>query len=97
MLPLDIFDYKRKWAPGYQVRLHSDLDIKGKDWCRRNLERWQWSMTSWTNVYEHTFNFEFEKSAEAFKETFGRFADQCVDCSHWGSDFCKHCGEDYEG
>ena len=97
MTPLEISDYKRSWMPGFIVRLHSDLDWKGKDYCRRKLERHQWSMTSWTQVYEHTFHFEKKEDADAFKETFGRYADQCLDCSHWGSDFCKHCGEDYEG
>jgi len=76
--PQDISDYKRGWMAkeNYPVRLHSDLDWKGKDWCRRNLERWQWSFSKFTNVYEHTFFFEFEADAKEFKEEFGRFADQ---------------------
>lgn len=73
--PQQISEYKQKWMMngGFPVKLHSDLDIKGKDWCRRNLERWQWKMNTWTNVYEHTFWFEFEDDANDFKETFGRF------------------------
>ena len=33
-------------------------------------------MTSWTDVYEHTFHFEYEESARKFKIAMGRFADQ---------------------
>lgn len=76
MTPQAIDDYKRSWKPGHPVRLHSDLDTQGKAWCRRNLERWQWSFSSFTDVYEHTFHFELEEHAAQFKEEFGRFADQ---------------------
>lgn len=74
--PQAVYDYKREWMskPHLSVRLHSDLDVKGKDWCRRNLDRWQWSFQKYTDVYEHTFHFEFEDDAEEFKENFGRFA-----------------------
>lgn len=79
--PQQISDYKRDWMmrERYPVRLHSDLDWKGKDWCRKYLERWQWSMATWTNVYEHTFYFQFKRDADAFKENFGRFADMAVE------------------
>ena len=74
MTPLEIGDYKRNWWPGDMVRLHSDLDVKGKEWCRKNLQRWEWSMTTFTNVYEHTFHFEKEENAVAFKTFFSEFA-----------------------
>ena len=75
--PQQISDYKRGWMMNSSaVRLHSDKDVEGKDWCRRNLERWQWSFTRWTDVYEHTFYFEFKKDAEEFEQEFGRFANQ---------------------
>lgn len=74
--PLEISEYKRNWAiNGYPVRLHSDLDIQGKDWCRRHLERYQWSFSKFTNVYEHTFNFEREDDAIAFKAQFIQWTD----------------------
>lgn len=70
--PLEISDYKRKWkmSGGFAVVVHSDLDWKGKDWCRRNLERQQWSFDKWTGVYEHTFWFEAEAVANRFKKDF---------------------------
>lgn len=76
MTPLETFDYKRNWLPGYKVRLHSDLDVQGKDWCRKNLERHQWSMVSWTDVYEHTFHFENKDDADSFKSEWEGFVDQ---------------------
>ena len=76
MTPIEIFEYKNRWKPGYTVRLHSDLVNEGKTWCRRNCERHQWSMTDWTNNYEHTFHFEYEESARKFKIAMGEFADQ---------------------
>ena len=70
MTPQEQHDHKLKWLPGYPVRLHSDLDIRGKTWCKRNVERHQWSFTTYTNVYEHTFHFELEEHAEQFKIKF---------------------------
>jgi len=61
MTPQEIAEYKANWKPGFIVKLHSDLDWKGKDWCRKNLERHQWSMSSYTDIYEHTFHFENEE------------------------------------
>ena len=34
MTPIEIFEYKLKWKPGYTVRLHSDLGLQGKDFCK---------------------------------------------------------------
>ena len=76
MTPIEIFEYKNKWKPGFSIRLHSDLVNEGKTWCRKNMERHQWSMTEWTNVYEHTFHFENENNAKQFKEKFNEYADQ---------------------
>lgn len=69
--PQEISDYKRAWKPnGFAVPLHSDLHVVGKDWCRHNLERWQWSMDTFTDVYEHTFHFQSRASADEFKKYF---------------------------
>ena len=76
MTPQEINDYKLKWLPGYTVRLHSDLDWKGKDWCRKQLERQAWSFTAWTYNYEHTFHFENQSTAQTFIEQFGPYANQ---------------------
>ena len=68
--PQEIFEYKQKWLKDnpYSVRLHSDLDVRGKDWCRKHLERHKWSMDTYTNVYEHTFNFEDKEAADQFAQ-----------------------------
>ena len=71
MTPIEIHEYKLKWAPGISVPIHSDYVDKGKTWCRRYLSRHQWSMTSWTDVYEHTFHFEYDLDANAFKAFMG--------------------------
>jgi len=78
LTPQEISEYKMRWMRdgGYAVRLHSDLDWKGKDWCRKKLERHQWSMNSWTNVYEHTFYFELEDSAKEFAEQWPEYTNQ---------------------
>lgn len=76
MTPQEISDYKLRWMPGHTVRLHSDLDVQGKDWCRKKLERCQWSFTSFTYSYEHTFHFEDIRAAQNFAMEFGRYANQ---------------------
>lgn len=67
MTPVEIHEYKIKWKPGYIVKIHSDLADSGKTWCRRRLQRHQWSMTEWTDVYEHTFHFEDKEVAQNFE------------------------------
>lgn len=67
MTPQEIHEYKLKWKPGYSVKLHSDRVDQGKTWCRRKLQRHQWSMSEWTNVYEHTFHFENKETSQKFK------------------------------
>lgn len=76
MTPQEMSDYKFRWMPGHAVRLHSDLAVEGKDWCRRNLQRHQWSFSQWTAAYEHTFHFEDIKVSQNFAMEFGRFANQ---------------------
>ena len=76
MTPQEQHDHKLKWLPGYPVRLHSDLDNLGKAWCRKNIERHQWSFTIYTNVYEHTFHFELEEHATAFAEQWPEYTNQ---------------------
>lgn len=70
MTPQEISDYKMRWAPGFTVGVHSDLDVRCKDWCRKNLERQQWGMESYTDVYEHTFRFEKQSDANQFSTAF---------------------------
>lgn len=62
-----------RWKPGYTVRLHSDVVDQGKTWCRRHLEQHQWSVSTWTNVYEHTFHFEDAITGQNFEMEFSKF------------------------
>jgi len=67
MTPLEVVDYKNSWRTNaITVRTHSDIVDYAKTWCRRNLDRWSWSCTLYTNVYEHTFMFEEVEHAVAF-------------------------------
>lgn len=72
MTPIEIHEYKLKWmqSGAFPVKLHSDLDIRGKEWCRKYLQRTQWSFSLYTGVYEHTFWFEDEKNSNLFKKEF---------------------------
>lgn len=76
MTPQEIADHKMRWMPGHSVRLHSDLDVQGKDWCRRNLERHEWSFKTWTGVYEHTFYFENILAAQNFEMEFNNWVNK---------------------
>jgi hypothetical protein len=49
---------------------------QGKAWCRKCLQRHQWSVSIWTAVYEHTFHFENVLDAQNFEIAMGRFANQ---------------------
>jgi hypothetical protein len=79
MTPQEIADYKQQWmstGDNNPVRLHSDLDTQGKTWCRRNLERHQWKMNTWTDVYEHTFFFELEEHSLTFSQQWPEYVNQ---------------------
>lgn len=67
--PQEITKYKRQWMMLQNttaIPLHDDLHVEGKSWCRRNLERHQWSMTAYTDECEHTFYFEHKEHADEF-------------------------------
>jgi len=72
--PQEITDYKQQWLPGHPVRLHSDLEDKGRTWCKRCLDKWEWHYKRHTNIYEHTFYFESIYAAQNFAMEMGRFA-----------------------
>lgn len=77
MTPQEIFEYKQRWKPnGHRVDVHSDLDVQCKDWCRKNLNRWEWSMDTYTYVYAHSFYFERQESADSFKDKFAEWIDK---------------------
>lgn len=71
MTPQEIFEYKQRWRPySWAVAVHSDYDWRVKDWCRKHLERQQWSMDTYTDVYEHTVLFEHQHHMQQFMEDF---------------------------
>mgnify|MGYP007072096878 CR=1 FL=1 len=78
MTPQEISEYKMRWMRenSHSVRLHSDFDTQGKTWCRKNLERHQWKMNTWTNVYEHTFYFEHAEHAKLFEQQWPDYINQ---------------------
>jgi len=77
MTPQEIFEYKQSWLPGHTVTLHSDVVDRGKTWCKRQCEKYEWSCTTWTGPYEHTFHFENIYAAQNFEMEMGRYANQC--------------------
>lgn len=70
MTTLDVSEYKKQWAPGFLVKVTSDLDLKAKEWCRKNLKRQEWSADI-TADNEHSFRFEHKHHAKSFKTYFG--------------------------
>jgi hypothetical protein len=73
--PQEIADHKMRWLPGHTVIVHSDLDWKCKDWCRKHLHRSEWSMSKYTHVYAHTFHFELNEYAYNFSNEFKEWVD----------------------
>ena len=67
MTPIEIFEYKRNWMPGYSVRLHSDLRNQAKDYCKIQMMKHQWNVSEYTDVYEDTFYFEHRLDAQSFE------------------------------
>lgn len=74
--PQEIFEYKLAWKPGFAVDVHSDLDVQCKNWCRRHLERWEWSVSVYTDVYSHTWHFEKLEYANDFRAAFSDWVDK---------------------
>lgn len=72
MTPIEIAEYKQRWMSinGHPVSIHSDLRNQGKEWCKAQLMKQQWVHKQYTNVYEDTFFFEYEKDAEFFRFKF---------------------------
>ncbi len=66
-----ISSYKEAWRnKGYVVQVPSNMDVKGKDWCRHKLERWSWSMEAFADEGHHEFVFEHETTANRFAKQF---------------------------
>lgn len=68
MTPIEIDDYKTTWLKNaHVVTVNEDLDVDGKSWCRKNVERHRWSFSRYTDIYEHTFYFENAQTAKDFE------------------------------
>lgn len=75
-----ISDYKNNWRTrGYLVSVASNMDVKGKDWCRHKLERWSWSMEAFSDSNHHKFLFEHESAANRFAKDFDSTVEKMVD------------------
>ena len=72
MTPQEISEYKQRWmsSGAFQIKSHSDLEFECKLWCKKNLERHQWSFRKYTDHYEHTFYFEDQKMSQQFAQEF---------------------------
>ena len=67
--PQQISDYKRKWMQetAFEVQVDVDSDVWGKDWCRKRLDRIDWSFDKFTRPDDsHTFSFHYAGDAMAF-------------------------------
>ena len=67
MSPQELFDYKKSWLPGYNVYVDVDSDVFAKNWCRRNLERHQWSFSKHALPDDgHEVTFEHREHCASF-------------------------------
>ena len=76
MTPQELFEYKRKWLSESPNRVQVDIDshIWGKDWCRKKLERHQWSFDKYTQPDDsHTFSFESNEDASNFVKAYREY------------------------
>ena len=67
MKPIEIFEYKQKWLPGFTVRLHSDLRSAAVDWLKTRLSKEQYDYTQHSDVYEDTVHFEDQRISQVFE------------------------------
>ena len=72
MTPTEIAAYKRAWLMDkcYPVHVHSDREMVCVDWCKTNLNRWEWDMSIQMKIRQHTFYFEKKEHADAFEKEF---------------------------
>ena len=70
--PQEISDYKHKWKHrGHIVVVEQYDDVFAKDWCRKNLERYEWSFEKYANPDDsHVMLFESEIAKNNFAEDY---------------------------
>jgi hypothetical protein len=66
MTPVEIFEYKMRWMPGFQVPFHSDWRSQAVLYCKKNFPKERWAHTTYTDVYEDTMCFEVNQDADKF-------------------------------
>lgn len=73
--PQEIFDYKQKWIPrSHIVVIEQYDDVFAKDWCRKNLDRHQWSFEKYANPDDsHVLLFESINSKNNFQEDYNLY------------------------
>ena len=73
MTPQEQHDYKLRWKPGYSVQVDIDSDWWGKTYCRKHLQRYEWTFAKYTRPDDsHTFAFEQKEFAEKFFQAYNR-------------------------
>jgi len=71
MLPLEIFEHKRRWKPeGFRVTLHSDWRDQAKSWCKTHVDKQSWDVVEYTDVYGDTWLFEHLEDSDMFMKEF---------------------------
>ena len=72
MTPLEIEEYKRSWllSKCYRVRVPSDKEQTCVDWCKMNINSWEWATAVQPKIREHIFFFENKEHADAFEKEF---------------------------
>ena len=76
MTPQEIFEYKRDWKMNscYSVQVDMDSHVWGKDWCRKHLDRIDWSFDKHTQPDDsHTFMFKEEIVAMSFIDDYRKY------------------------
>lgn len=69
MTPQEIFEYKNRWMNNnpFCIEVGEDVDFKGKQWCKQNLQPHQWKFIEYSGMYEHMFCFEQEHHMNQFE------------------------------
>ena len=73
MTPQETFEYKQRGKPGYSVQVDIDSDWWGKTYCRKHLQRYEWTFAKYTRPDDsHTFAFEQKEFAEKFFQAYNQ-------------------------
>ena len=77
--------FGKPWMPGHIVKVSSDIVSQRAayspvhQWCNNNVDnRMSWAFSGWSGNYEHTFHFENEDDAKAFKTFYKLYRDKLL-------------------